>query len=708
MKRLATIYTCLFLVGIVWTQSLAQIVEIVRDARSDRTRDISGTSWQVNSGLRVVGKGSTVYLFADTTGSGAAAVTSFAWTFLSQPTGSNSTFSNSSGMNTKFMPDSVGQYIVQVTVNGSKTEQDTIFASTYVGVANKFPSCGFVSACHGDKLTSYSGTAHAKIFSQGITGQLEVNTAGKGTYSPVCTKCHTTSGDPLLNNGNFGYLAHQTGWDTTWYKPYTKSGISYLIPYQDSTAYKQLTTTPAYSSMAGLATIGCESCHGPGANHMGDATKIGKTYDAGVCQTCHDAPPHHTKGTEWTRSGHATWEIGKVDANRISCFPCHSGSAFAKWIDAGRVTKVNNVSIYDTSTVRGRPSPTSDIGMALTCAACHDPHSAANLHQLRTVDVDSLNNGYQVPASSQVGGMGQLCMNCHRSRYNVAAKVKSNSAPYYGFADHYGPHGNPQADMYFGRNAWQYGDSSLTGLATHLGVTDACVTCHMPDGNHEWSMVDSLGNDKVAACQTCHGQGITKFTDIMASFDYDHDGKIEPVQTEVEGLLAQLKAGLPIDVTTGEPTLAMKDSLLVKGNLKTVADIYDYTFVKNDGSMGVHNTKYAVSILQKALGYYPTYVNKVEQKLPTTYELGQNYPNPFNPTTTISFSVPKQEYVVLVIYDMLGKEVNRLVDGQMSAGTFKATWRGDTKSGEKVASGVYFYRLQAGSFTAVKKMLMLK
>lgn len=695
MKRLGTIFAGLLLIGNFWTTSVAQTVNIVRDARSDRTRDTSGTSWQVYTGLRIVGKGSSVYLIADTTGSGSTLATSFSWTFLSKPAGSATTFTNPSGKNTKFMPDSIGQYIVQVTVNGTKSSQDTIFASTYVGVATKFPSCGFVSACHGDKLATYTGTLHAKIFSQGITGQLEVNTAGKGTYSSNCIKCHTTGGDPKLNDGNFTYLAHQTGWDTTWYKPYTKSGTSYLIPYQDSTAYNQLTKTPAYSALVGVAKIGCETCHGPGANHMGDVTKIGVTYDAGPCQTCHDAPPHHVKGTQWAQSAHATWEIGKVDANRTSCFPCHSGSAFAKWVDAGKVSA-------------NAGWGNSDISEPLTCAGCHDPHSAANPHQLRTIDVDSLNNGYQIPPSSQVGGMGQLCMNCHRSRYNVAAKIKPSSAPYYGFADHYGPHGNPQADMYFGRNAWQYGDSSLTGLATHLGVTDACVTCHMSGGDHTWAMVDSLGNDKVAACQTCHGSGITKFTDIMASFDYDHDGKIEPVQTEVAGLLAQLKAKLPIDVTTGEPTLAIKDSLLVKGNVKAVEGIYDYTFVMNDGSMGVHNTKYAVSILQKALGYYPTYVNKVEQKIPTTFDLGQNYPNPFNPTTTISFSVPTQEYVVLVIYDMLGKEVNRLVDGQLSAGTFKTTWNGDTKNGGKVASGVYFYRLQAGTFTAVKKMLMLK
>jgi hypothetical protein len=610
-------------------------------------------------------------------------------------------------MNTKFMPDSVGQYIVQVTVNGTKTTRDTIFASTYVGTGSTFPQCGYVSPCHGDKVAGFKQTNHAKIFSEGITGQLEVNIAGKGTYSPICIKCHTTSGDPLLNNGNFSYLAHQTGWDTTWYKPYTKSGVMYLIPYQDSTAYKQLMSNPAYSSMTSLASIGCESCHGPGGDHIGDKRKISKTYDAGVCQTCHDAPPHHVKGTQWAQSAHATWEIGKVDANRTSCFPCHSGSAFAKWIDAGRLTAnagYNN----------------SDIGMPLTCAACHDPHSAANPHQLRAVDVDSLNNGYVVPPSSQVGGMGQLCMNCHRSRYNVATRVKPNSPPYYGFVNHYGPHGNPQADMYFGRNAWQFGDSTLTGLMTHGGVTDACVTCHMTNfdgtpGDHTWAMEDTAGNDKVAACQTCHGQGITKFEDIMASYDYDRNGKIEGAMTEVEGLLTQLKARIAamggIDSSTGEPTLALAthaDSLRIQNNFALVADIYDYTFVKNDGSTGAHNIKYAVSILQKALGWYPTYVNKVDQKIPASFELAQNYPNPFNPSTTISFSLPTQEYVTLVIYDMLGKEVNKLVDGQMSAGTFKVTWQGDAKSGQKVSSGVYFYRLQAGSFTSVKKMLMLK
>ena len=698
MKRLATAFACLLLVSLATESAFSQTVAIIRDARSDRTRDTLGTSWQVYTGLRDVGIHSTVYLVADTTGSGANTVTSFSWT-LTGPPGSTAALTSTTAQSVKFSPDIVGQYLVQVAVNGGATAKDTIFASKYVGIGTAFPQCGLASACHGGKLAGYYQTAHAKIFTEGITGQLEVNTAGKGTYSPNCVKCHTTGGDPSLNNGNFSYLAHQTGWDTTWYKPYTKAGSSYQIPYEDSTAYKQMRTAP-YDTLVGLANIGCETCHGPGGNHAGDITKIGVSYDAGVCETCHDAPPHHVVGTEWTQSAHATWEIGKNDANRTSCFPCHSGSAFAKWVVAGKPASVASY------------ADNSDISEPLTCAGCHDPHSAANPHQLRTIDVDSLNNGYQIPPSSQVGGMGQLCMNCHRSRYNVAAKIKPSSPPYFGFADHYGPHGNPQADMFFGQNAWQFGDSALTGLTTHLGATDACVTCHMSNSDHTWAMVDSLGHDKVAACQTCHGQGITKFDDVMASYDYDHNGRIEGAQTEVEGLLNQLKAKITsmggIDASTGEPTLAIKDSLEVKNNLPLIEDIYDYTFVANDGSMGVHNAKYAVSILQKALGYYPTYVNKVVNQLPTAFDLAQNYPNPFNPTTTISFSVPKEEYVVLVIYDMLGKEVNRLVDGETSAGTYRVTWNGDANYGSKVSSGVYFYRLQAGSFSAVKKMLMLK
>ncbi len=643
--------------------------------------------YYIATGLSVVPVGMKAYFSADTTGSGASVVTSYSWTIASQPSGSTAVIDTPSNPFVSFIPDSTGWYIVQVSVNGGASASDTVFASTYQGTTLSLSPTIGCGMCHFSKYTTWKQTPHANIYAEGITGQLEVNPlTAKGAYATGCPKCHTTGWEPTANNGNFGYLAHQTGWDTTWYQGYTLAGGDYEIPYQDSTSINLMNAQ--YPSVAATASIGCESCHGPGRDHLGDVTKIGRSLSAGVCLQCHDAPSHHIVGTTWLTSDHMSMSKGHVGGT--TCYPCHSGSAFVKWLD--------NKSSPGWSTAEDGMFP-------ITCSVCHDPHGNSNPNELRTVSFDSLNNGY-VPAAGD-GGKGQLCMNCHRSRYNVAKKV-TNKGPYYGFADHYGPHGNPQADMFFGQNAYQYGDPNLTGLRTHASVEDACVTCHMANGLHSWKMEDTTGglHDVTTACQSCHGP-ITSFDDIKAAYDYDGNGVIEGVQTEVQGLLAKLKARLPIDVTTGEPTTALKDSLLVKNHPEYVQGIYDYYFVVNDGSFGVHNTKYAVALLQKALGYYPLDVKSGKQ-LPTSFALEQNYPNPFNPSTIITFALPKESSVKLEVYDMLGKHVTTLVDQEMGAGTYAITWNGSDQNGSKVASGLYLYRIQAGSFVAAKKMVLLK
>jgi hypothetical protein len=94
--------------------------------------------------------------------------------------------------------------------------------------------------------------------------------------------------------------------------------------------------------------------------------------------------------------------------------------------------------------------------------------------------------------------------------------------------------------------------------------------------------------------------------------------------------------------------------------------------------------------------------------LPTEFALNQNYPNPFNPSTEIAFAVPKQTAVKVVIYGLSGDVVATLVNQTMSAGNYRVTWNGKTDDGRAVASGVYFYHLQAEGFTATKKMTFLK
>jgi hypothetical protein len=90
------------------------------------------------------------------------------------------------------------------------------------------------------------------------------------------------------------------------------------------------------------------------------------------------------------------------------------------------------------------------------------------------------------------------------------------------------------------------------------------------------------------------------------------------------------------------------------------------------------------------------------------FELYENHPNPFNPETEISYDLPKDSWVKLSIYNIGGQKVKMLVDGFESAGHKTVIWDGRNEQGELTASGVYFYRLEAGEFTATKKMVILR
>jgi len=95
--------------------------------------------------------------------------------------------------------------------------------------------------------------------------------------------------------------------------------------------------------------------------------------------------------------------------------------------------------------------------------------------------------------------------------------------------------------------------------------------------------------------------------------------------------------------------------------------------------------------------------------IPTQFALHQNYPNPFNPSTQISFDVPEgSELVRLNIYNILGKKVSTLLNNRMNPGKHKIEWNAKDNEGNPVASGIYFYELSSSSFTARKKMLLIR
>ncbi len=96
-------------------------------------------------------------------------------------------------------------------------------------------------------------------------------------------------------------------------------------------------------------------------------------------------------------------------------------------------------------------------------------------------------------------------------------------------------------------------------------------------------------------------------------------------------------------------------------------------------------------------------VKNTTSRVPSAFALDQNYPNPFNPTTEISFSLPKDSFVTLKVYNSLGEAVSTLVRNYMSAGTHSIVW-----NGARYASGVYFYRLTSGDKAIVRKMILVK
>jgi len=94
---------------------------------------------------------------------------------------------------------------------------------------------------------------------------------------------------------------------------------------------------------------------------------------------------------------------------------------------------------------------------------------------------------------------------------------------------------------------------------------------------------------------------------------------------------------------------------------------------------------------------------EVEVNGQLTFGLEQNYPNPFNPSTNIKYSVPENGFVNLSVYNLVGEEVSVLVSGQVNAGFYEIEFDATT-----LPSGIYFYKLQAGNFVEIKKLVLMK
>lgn len=107
-------------------------------------------------------------------------------------------------------------------------------------------------------------------------------------------------------------------------------------------------------------------------------------------------------------------------------------------------------------------------------------------------------------------------------------------------------------------------------------------------------------------------------------------------------------------------------------------------------------------------GEYQTAVMLDPDPIPNVYQLSQNYPNPFNPSTVIQFSLLRGSEVRVTVYNLLGETVRVLENEYLPPGRYETTWDGDDATGQPAASGMYFYRLNAGNYSETRKMLLMK
>lgn len=512
--------------------------------------------------------------------------------------------------------DKWNDYVVGVQLTAKINSTSNLI----ITVTNMFSSANYMGIhvcglCHADKTNTFNSTAHATAFTRKIDGGLAFDGTSVGTgFKQSCYSCHVLGYDTnaLANNQGFDDIARTQ--IPAWIAPTgSVPGQWAAMPF----------------ALQDKSNIQCENCHGPAGRHVvtvfantpNYTNSIGISLSAGNCGQCHDSPTHHAKNYEWAQSQHGSGN----NVNRpSSCQMCHSTLGFIGYQDPS----------YNPATTN---MPRGTYNEGITCAACHDPHSTGmGVNQIRTFTSVILSNG----VVNTLGGDGLLCMQCHHDRYAAESNVLTNARQT--------PHHGTQGDMLIGANAIEYG--MVMPKSRHLQVVNgSCVGCHMQTtptsptnatyhvGEHTFklrysttSLSNSLDNAGNAAsndvfvtttCQGCHG-AITNFN--FGGEDYNRNGVVEGVQSEIKGLLNQIAVLLPPYGSTAQP------SPTASWTLSQRRAAWNYLFVIEDRSLGVHNPKYAAAILQASLDDLKGGIDVNRDGLPDAWQI-QYYGSITNP-----------------------------------------------------------------------------
>ena len=442
--------------------------------------------------------------------------------------------------------------------------------------------------CHTEKFTNWEATGHAHMLTEIVKPSDlpgDMNAAPEDLKAELLKADYVVAGQRFLARdpatGDLVYLKVQWSADQGKYLPYTRGGEN----WDQNCAGCHATGYDKSTKRATEMYIGCESCHGPGKEHIlgkGDPSKIAVTTDSQVCGSCHGAgnmkdgtrwpvgyrpgmklgelldlpvvdphevPPgpekHWRQYPLWAASAHATavTSLESSDHTGNYCYKCHAAEAFKDEMINGKAFDPKQHAAYS----------------AVSCVACHDPHNSAEQAQLR------------MPAD-------QLCIACHNGSIPEGGTVKAGTEVHH-----------PMKEMLTGYGA--IGIAPTKGA--HSGLT--CVECHMTEGNHLMKVITpedilSLGNTtRKDSCTACHAHANSTPESRAVYLELWTESvttRLEAIKGDVAYVDAKLKANT--NGLTG-------DALAKYQAAKTNA-----SFVEADASKGAHNFEYAIKILTAA------------------------------------------------------------------------------------------------------------
>ena len=325
--------------------------------------------------------------------------------------------------------------------------------------------------------------------------------------------------------------------------------------------------------LVGSFMIGCE--------REVTETIIVNSTDESNCFSCHNDQAFGLDFAaiqeEYTYSIHGSGD--NTDRNSGSCNGCHTSQGFVARVDGLEVSGEHYSSI--------------------DCFTCHAPHSNGTFG-VRVTDAVTLNDGTVFDR-----GTANLCVSCHMSRRDVSEYVVDSVKT----SGHWGPHHGNQGDMLIGTNAYEFAGFTYSVSAHSTVAQNGCIDCHMSPpahssiGGHSWNMVnEDSGDENLTGCNVlaCHSLNPMSDLDQVAQGDFDWDGTTEGVQSEIHGLLDSLLVHL---VAAGLADTAGHAISQTIASSDSAGALYNFIFVEEDRSFGVHNTDYTVALLRSAINY---------------------------------------------------------------------------------------------------------